>query len=170
MIDRMRAFFKGQSLETRPIEVSEAHGEVAALARADAAARHVKLEPGVLGRITAGERRPRTSTAGAAQPHPQRNGRAQRNHTNDRRVTVGARLNSPRSIEIAVSDTGSGVSRRFRAPLRAVLYNRTPKVWTSGCQSRARIMEAHGGRLWAENNDGGGATFRRVACYETGAT
>ena len=42
VIDRMRALLKRHDLETRPLDVGELVGEVASLARADAAARQVK--------------------------------------------------------------------------------------------------------------------------------
>ncbi len=47
VIDRMRALLKRHNLDTRPLEVVTLVSEVAALVRADAAARHVKIEVNV---------------------------------------------------------------------------------------------------------------------------
>ena len=49
VIDRMRGLLKRQHLETRPLDVGELVGDVAALVRADAAARQVKLDVDVPG-------------------------------------------------------------------------------------------------------------------------
>ena len=49
VIDRMRGLLKRQPLDTRPLNVGELVGDVAALVRADAAARHVKLDLAVPG-------------------------------------------------------------------------------------------------------------------------
>jgi C4-dicarboxylate-specific signal transduction histidine kinase len=172
VISRMRALLKGQSLDARPMEVGELVGEVAALARVDSATRHVKLETNVsLG----------LPPVNGDRVHLQQvllnlvlNGMDALNGTtqNDRRVTVGARLDGPQSIEIAVSDTGSGIPAEELARVFEPFFTTKPHGMGMGLPISRTIVEAHGGRLWAENNNGGGATFRFTlrAAKEAGAT
>jgi len=172
VISRMRGLLKGHSLDTRPIEVGELIGEVAALARADAAARHVRLETNVsLGLPwVKGDR-----------VHLEQvllnlilNGMDALNGTpqNDRRMTVCAQLDGPQSIEIAVSDNGSGIPADKLAHIFEPFFTTKPHGMGMGLPISRTIIEAHGGRLWAENNNGSGATFRFTlqAAKEAGAT
>jgi len=160
VISRMRALLKGHSLDARPIEVGELVGEVAALARVDAATRQVMLETNVsLG----------LPSVNGDRVHLEQvllnlilNGMDALNGTtqNDRRVTVGARLDGPQSVQIAVSDTGSGIPADDLARVFEPFFTTKPHGMGMGLPISRTIIEAHGGRLWAENNNGGGATFR----------
>ena len=91
---------------------------------------------------------------------------------NDRRVTVGAQLDGPQSVEIAVSDTGSGIPADELARVFEPFFTTKPQGMGMGLPISRTIIEAHGGRLWAENNNDGGATFRFTlrAAKEAGAT
>ena len=62
-------------------------------------------------------------------------------------------------LEIAVSDTGPGLARGAEAALPALRHHQGQGhgVGLSICRS---IIDAHGGRLWATANDGGGVSFR----------
>ena len=160
VIDRMRGLLKRQNLDKRPVDVRELVGEVVALVHSDAAARHVKLElavadnlPPVFGDLV----------------HLQQvllnlmvNGMDALDEANreDRRVSVTAALDGPKSVEIAVSDSGRGV------PADKLTHNFDP-FFTSkangmgmGLPISRTIIEAHNGRLWAENRNEGGASFR----------
>ena len=172
VISRMRALLKGHSLDTRLIEVGELIGEVAALARADAAARHVKLETNVsLG----------LPSVKGDRVHLQQvllnlilNGMDALNGTtqNDRRVIVSAQLDDAQSLEIAVSDTGLGIPADELARVFEPFFTTKPQGMGMGLPISRTIIEAHGGRLRAENNTDGGATFRFTlrAAKEGGAT
>jgi signal transduction histidine kinase len=78
-------------------------------------------------------------------------------------VTVSAR-HSGREVEIAVRDTGAGIppSEMPRIFERYWTVRRqAPKGGTGLGLAIARgIVEAHGGRLWAESQLGKGSTFR----------
>jgi len=172
VISRMRALLKGHSLDARPIEVGELVGEVAALARVDAATRQVMLETNVsLG----------LPSVNGDRVHLEQvllnlilNGMDALNGTtqNDRRVTVGARLDGPQSVQIAVSDTGSGIPADDLARVFEPFFTTKSHGMGMGLPISRTIIEAHGGRLWAENNTDGGATFRFTlrAAKEGGAT
>ena len=172
VISRMRALLKGHSLETRAIEVDELIGEVAALARADAAARQVKLETNVS---------PGLPAVKVDRVHLEQvllnliiNGMDALSETtpNDRRVSVGAQLAGPQSIEIAVSDNGSGIPPDKLADIFEPFFTTKPHGMGMGLPISRTIVEAHGGRLSAENCNGGGATFRFTlrAAKEIGET
>jgi signal transduction histidine kinase len=81
----------------------------------------------------------------------------------DGRVVVSARL-TPGEVEIAVADTGSGIPAAS-LPLIFERYwtvrGNAPKGGTGLGLAIARgIVEAHGGRLWAESEVGRGSVFR----------
>ncbi len=63
-------------------------------------------------------------------------------------------------IEITVSDTGSGFSDEAAAKLFQTFFTTKSTGMGVGLSISRSIVEAHGGRMWAENNDLGGATFR----------
>jgi two-component system, LuxR family, sensor kinase FixL len=63
-------------------------------------------------------------------------------------------------IEIAVSDTGTGFHDEVLPNLFKTFFTTKDTGMGVGLSISRSIIEAHGGRMWAENNDAGGATFR----------
>ncbi|WP_291693751.1 sensor protein FixL [Bradyrhizobium sp.] len=63
-------------------------------------------------------------------------------------------------IEVAVSDTGTGFPDDVKANLFQTFFTTKETGMGVGLSISRSIIEAHGGRMWAENNDAGGATFR----------
>jgi two-component system sensor kinase FixL len=63
-------------------------------------------------------------------------------------------------IEIAVSDTGSGFHEDVEKNLFQTFFTTKETGMGVGLSISRSIIEAHGGRMWAEANALGGATFR----------
>ena len=63
-------------------------------------------------------------------------------------------------IEVAVSDTGTGFPDDVKASLFQTFFTTKDTGMGVGLSISRSIIEAHGGRMWAENNSSGGATFR----------
>jgi two-component system sensor kinase FixL len=63
-------------------------------------------------------------------------------------------------IEVAVSDTGTGFPDDVQPNLFQTFFTTKETGMGVGLSISRSIIEAHGGRMWAENNDVGGATFR----------
>jgi len=160
VIDRMRGMLKRRTLDKRPVDVGELVRDVAALIHSDAAARHITLEltvpdhlPPVLGDPV----------------HLQQvllnlivNGMDALNGANlaDRRVSVTAALNGPKTIEIAVNDSGRGVPTDQLIHIFDPFFTTKPDGMGMGLPISRTIIEAHNGRLWVENKNEGGASFR----------
>jgi two-component system sensor kinase FixL len=160
VIDRMRGLLKRQSLNTRALHVGELIGDVRALVRADAAARRLKLDVNVPSDLppVRGDR-----------VHLQQvllnlilNGMdpIDGDRPEDRRVSVSALLDGAQTVEIAVSDTGTGIPDDRLAHVFDPFFTTKPDGMGMGLPISRTIIEAHGGRFWAENNKSGGATFR----------
>jgi PAS domain S-box-containing protein len=160
IIDRMRGLLKRQNLDTRPLEVGELVREVLGLVRGDAAERQVKLDATVPADLP---------PVRCDRVHIQQvlvnlivNGMDALDEARraDRRVSVTALLNGSQSVEIAVSDTGNGIPHDRLASIFDPFITTKPNGLGMGLPISRTIIEAHGGRFWAENNNGGGATFR----------
>ena len=63
-------------------------------------------------------------------------------------------------IEIAISDTGSGFAGDALANLFQPFFTTKETGMGVGLSISRTIIESHGGRMWAETNGAGGATFR----------
>jgi two-component system sensor kinase FixL len=63
-------------------------------------------------------------------------------------------------IEIAISDTGSGFAGDDLANLFQPFFTTKETGMGVGLSISRTIIETHGGRMWAETNQSGGATFR----------
>jgi len=160
VIDRMRALLKRHVLDTQLLDLAELVGDVAKLAQPDAATRHVKLTVNLPADLppVRGDR-----------VHLQQvllnlilNGMDALNRAGqeNRRVTVSARVDAARTVEIAVSDTGHGIAAEKLAQVFDPFFTTKPDGMGMGLPISRTIVESHGGRLWAENNNDTGATFR----------
>jgi signal transduction histidine kinase len=78
----------------------------------------------------------------------------------NRELVVATRFTETNGVEVSVCDNGSGIPpadlERIFEPFVTTKSHGTG-LGLSVCRT---IVAAHGGRLWAENNAGGGATFR----------
>jgi two-component system sensor kinase FixL len=63
-------------------------------------------------------------------------------------------------VELSISDTGHGFSEATAANLFETFFTTKETGMGVGLSISRSIVEAHGGRMWAETNDSGGATFR----------
>lgn len=63
-------------------------------------------------------------------------------------------------IEVTVSDTGSGFQDDVKSNLFQTFFTTKETGMGVGLSISRSIVEAHGGRMWAESNESGGATFR----------
>ena len=128
-------------------------------------------------RSAARSRRPRAASAGAAQPHSQRHGCTRRDEARGsaRHCDRAARRRGS-DREIAVGDAGHGIPPTAGADLRPVLHDQAERHGHGASISRT-IVEAHGGRFWAENRTAAARRFvsrcpsrRRAPPYERART
>jgi two-component system sensor kinase FixL len=63
-------------------------------------------------------------------------------------------------IEIAISDTGHGFGGEVHPNLFQPFFTTKENGMGVGLSISRTIIETHGGRMWAETNEAGGATFR----------
>jgi C4-dicarboxylate-specific signal transduction histidine kinase len=63
-------------------------------------------------------------------------------------------------IVVSVSDAGAGISPDRLAEIFNPFFTSKPEGMGMGLSISRSIIEAHGGRLWAERNDDRGTTFR----------
>jgi PAS domain S-box-containing protein len=77
-------------------------------------------------------------------------------------LTIGGRREScdgTSSVVVSVRDTGVGLPAADTRRLFDAFYTTKPQGMGMGLAISRSIIGAHGGRLWAEPNDGPGATF-----------
>jgi two-component system sensor kinase FixL len=74
-------------------------------------------------------------------------------------VVSNARV-ADQMIEISVADTGSGFHEDVKSSLFQTFFTTKETGMGVGLSISRSIIEAHSGRMWAESNPTGGATFR----------
>jgi len=157
----MRALLRRRPVEIIPLDLERVLVDVTTLLRSDAAARQVKLDVDIRDRLpkALGDRVQLQQVLlnliingmDALEGVP----------SEDRSVRVTASRKDPHDAEICVSDTGHGIPLDEIERIFDPFVSTKPQGIGMGLSISRSIVEAHSGRLWAENNDGGrGASFR----------
>lgn len=85
---------------------------------------------------------------------------AMRDHPGpDRRLTIRTRMLEDDMVQVAVEDTGPGLPGGQVEQSFAPFHTTKPGGMGMGLMFCRFVVECHGGRLWAENAEGGGARF-----------
>jgi signal transduction histidine kinase len=79
---------------------------------------------------------------------------------NDITIYTEVRTSPRHEVVIAVKDRGTGITADFQDKLFSKFASKSEEGMGLGLFISRGIVEAHNGKIWAENNrDGGGATF-----------
>jgi two-component system sensor kinase FixL len=160
VIESLRRLLKRRQLEFAPVSVEGLVQDVAVLMKSDAIARNVTLEcrfeaalPQVCGdRVHLSQVLINMVMNGmdAVADMP----------SSMRQVTMQARANGGDQVELAVIDSGTGVPDPIMPRIFEPFFTTKAAGMGMGLSVSRTIVDAHGGKLWAENRAEGGATFR----------
>ena len=160
VIDRLRALLKRRNFTPRALSVSDELANVFTLARSDLSTRKVQLEidmapdlPTVLGDPVHLQQVLLNLILNAMDA-------VEEVADTRRKVTVRAQRHGSGEIEVAVEDSGPGIAPDKLRRLFEPFFTTKANGMGIGLSISRTIIEAHGGRIWAENNAGEGATFR----------
>jgi two-component system, LuxR family, sensor kinase FixL len=81
-------------------------------------------------------------------------------HSPQRELIASNARDADDMVEVAVFDTGPGIPDDVMPNLFQTFYTTKETGMGVGLSISRSIVEAHGGRMWAEANSSGGATFR----------
>jgi signal transduction histidine kinase len=77
----------------------------------------------------------------------------------DPALVIRTRRADAASVTVSVEDAGTGIDPQDIERIFQPLYTTKREGLGMGLAIARTIVDAHGGRLWATNNAGGGATF-----------
>jgi PAS domain S-box-containing protein len=159
VIRRLRALLRNREMEIQPVDLNEVSSDVVLLVRTESRRRGITVEsvPAADLPLVRGDK-----------VHLQQvllnlvfNGmEVMADMRGEKRVTVRTSLKENSSVEIAVRDTGPGVLPDHLPRLFDPFFSTKRDGIGLGLSIARSLVEAHGGRIWAENNPDGGATFR----------
>jgi two-component system sensor kinase FixL len=89
-----------------------------------------------------------------------RNGCDAMQDTPRKELTISTRPTDADLLEIAISDTGSGIDPAVAEKLFQPFVTTKSQGMGVGLSISRNIIESHGGRIWAEPNPDGGTVFR----------
>jgi signal transduction histidine kinase len=159
VIHRLHGLLRKRSPEFTEVDVNEMVGEVTRLVRGDAALRHVSI------RLELGARIPRVRGDRVQLQQVVLNlvlnglHAIQQSATGDRTIVLRTTRESPAAVRVAVEDSGVGLDEADLDRIFEAFYTTKSAGLGMGLAIARSIVEAHGGRLEAHNNPGGGATF-----------
>ena len=76
-----------------------------------------------------------------------------------RKIIISTSQSDPGAVMVSVRDLGPGVDEENIENMFKAFHTTKPEGMGMGLSICRSIVESHGGRLWAENNTDGGATF-----------
>jgi two-component system sensor kinase FixL len=74
-------------------------------------------------------------------------------------VTLRARADGRGFVEVSVADSGAGIKPEHLQKVFDPFFTTKPNGMGMGLSVSHTIIDAHGGKLWAENGAHGGAVF-----------
>ena len=77
-----------------------------------------------------------------------------------RKIVIRTDLAEGSMVEVSVSDSGPGIPEHKLSEIFDTFYTTKAKGTGLGLSIARRIIETYGGKIWAENQAGGGAIFR----------
>jgi two-component system sensor kinase FixL len=158
IVRRLREFVKKGETEKRPENLTQTIEEASALALVGIKNQGVKLDM----RIAAAVRPVVIDKIQIQQVlfNLTRNAVEAMADSPRRELTIAATPSEDDAVEIRVADTGPGLAPEVRKNLFQPFVTTKPSGMGVGLSICRSIVEAHGGRLWAEENPGGGTVFR----------
>jgi PAS domain S-box-containing protein len=159
VIRRLRALLSKHEMEVRPVDVNDLASDVLLLIRAESRRRSVTIETHFAANLP---------LVRGDKVHLQQvvlnlllNGmEAMADMSGEKRLTMRTALNQRGCVEIAISDVGAGIPQDRLPRLFEPFFSTKKNGMGLGLSLARSLIEAHGGRIWAENNSRAGATFR----------
>jgi two-component system, LuxR family, sensor kinase FixL len=162
VIDGLRKLLKRRQLEFAPVAVDGLVQDVVSLLKTDAINRNVRLDVAVDPALPPirGDRVHLTQVLinllmngmDAVADLP----------VTLRKVTLRAELDESGGLEFIISDSGPGIPPEIMAKIFEPFFTTKATGMGMGLSVSRTIVDAHGGRLWAENGSGGGVVFRVI--------
>ena len=160
IIERARELLRNKEVQTDVVRLQEIASEVLALVRTEAIDRRISLENSVAEDLPAihGDRVQLSQVVLNLVMNAIDAVSATVNR--ERRIRVHARNGDGKVVEVTVADSGTGIPPELLPRIFDAFVTSKPKGLGIGLSVARSIVERHGGKLWAENNVEGGATFR----------
>ena len=159
VIRRMRALVKREELDLAPINIVSVINDVVQLVHSDGILRNIRVEiecqdglPSVRGDRVQLQQVVLNLLINAFDAMKEA-------IATERNVKVRAKTNGAGTVEVSVRDHGTGLTSDELARIFQPFYTTKREGLGMGLPISRSIIEAHGGRLWAENNADRGATF-----------
>ncbi|RPI37174.1 MAG: PAS domain S-box protein [Nitrospiraceae bacterium] len=157
VIQRLRAMLKKTEFDHTLVNVNEIIGEVVSLMRSDLIIRGVWLNldldeniPPVYGDRVQLQQVVLNLILNACDAMQS---------SEDRDLTISTRQEDSGEVVVRVSDTGTGIPDKNFSELFHPFFTTKEEGIGMGLAINRAIISTHGGRIWAENNPGGGASF-----------